>query len=108
MKTTRLLIDGDAIHTPGQNAKMWLAGLLGSREVRWDIILDDQVLWVPNQSQKHPWEFNLHAHIVKASFVAGVDERVANQREAITRLAEHLKQHCPQLMGQGSCEHMPV
>lgn len=36
----------------------------------------------------------------------GIDARLDNQRQSITRLSEHLAKHCPQLAGEGMCPHI--
>jgi hypothetical protein len=104
-----MAIDIGAVFSPPEGTRMFLDGInFDGRQVRWTIQLDNGVLWVPNKMQEHPWEFNLHAHIVDAQFFASIEDRLKNQRESIDRLVNHLKEHCPQLIGVRSCEHMPV
>lgn len=101
-----------AMLTPvrGQRLKihMFEPGIQDPRESTWTVQLDDQLIWTPDSMKMHRWEFRLHGHIVDAAFSLSVDQRLANQREAIDRLTNHLKQHCPQLQGLGSCEYTPV
>lgn len=105
-------MDKDAIVTPrrGQRLKinMFEPEKNDPREITWTLLLDDQALWTPEKMAQNPWEFRLHGHLVDAAFSLSVDQRLANQRDSIDRLVNHLRQHCPQLMGKGSCEHMPV
>jgi len=103
-----MAVDTESIFTPTTGARMLLEGLYAGRHTRWTLNLRDSLLWIPNAAAKYPWEFRIHAHITDAQFAATVDERLTNQRDAIDRLTKHLKEHCPQLLGQGSCDRMPV
>jgi len=104
-----MAIDGDAVFSPPKGTRMFLDGINpDGRQARWKIQLDNGVLWVPDKMQENPWEFNLHAHIIDAQFFTSIDDRLKNQRDSIDRLTRHLKEHCPQLLGSGSCEHMPA
>lgn len=103
-------IDRDAIFTPVRGVNVVIGAIHpeGQRETRWTVRLDDQLLWVPSQRQTDLWQFSLTGHVTDSQFFASIDERLKNQRDSIDRMLKHLKQHCPQLLGQGSCEHMPV
>jgi hypothetical protein len=62
-----------------------------------------EMLWVPGQGN---FAFSLTGNIIGAEFNEAVDERISNQRESITRLLDHLRQHCPGLLGTGKCPHI--
>lgn len=49
---------------------------------------------------------SLEGIIQHAKFVKGIDLQVDTQRASINRLLEHLRQHCPELMGTGKCQHL--
>lgn len=102
-------MDNKAIFTPVRGQRMKLSGINNPIEGEsvWTVQLDDQILWTPDSMKQNDWEFRLHGHVVDASFSTTLDGRLKNQRDAIDRLTNHLARHCPQLMGTGSCEHMP-
>jgi hypothetical protein len=41
-----------------------------------------------------------------AGELKGIDSRLDNQKQAIDRLLDHLKVHCPALTGEGKCTHV--
>lgn len=103
-------LDKDAIFTPLRGQVILITATNDDRkEVHWRVRLDNSLLWTPNNGERDlPWTFSLSGHIVGAQFFTSLDQRLTNQRESIDRLMNHLAKHCPQLMGQGSCDHMPV
>lgn len=48
----------------------------------------------------------LRGQIMSARWGLLDDGRVERQRDSIDRLLVHLKQHCPELLGSGKCEHL--
>jgi len=52
---------------------------------------------------------SVRGEVVKAvnqSATCLVDDRLQTQRESISRLLTHLKEHCPSLNGSGRCDHV--
>lgn len=97
-----MAIDRDAVYTPEQGRTMVIGGETGGKTTHWAFQMTQNGIWLP----RGEWMMQLTGRIVAANFATGVDDRVERQRQSIEQMLEHLKVHCPALLGMGDCEHI--
>lgn len=95
-------IDRDAIKLIGLNEIVTVRLTVDNRTALWATNIE-AMEWIPRAGK---FAFQMNGNILGAGFNDAVDERIANQRTAIDGLLEHLKIHCPKLMGTGECDQI--
>lgn len=96
-------VNADAIYTPRKGEVLLIRGDLNGKNVDWGYKLTEAGVWVPGAER---FQLRLEGIITGSSFIEGLDARLAQQRENIDRLLDHLKQDCPKLNGSGECPHI--
>lgn len=95
-------IDREAVYVPQAGETLVLYGEAKGKTSRWAFQMSENGIWVPGTD----FHLQLKGKIIGADFTTHVDDRVARQRESINRLLEHLKVHCPKLLGHGECDQI--
>ena len=95
-------INRDAVYTPNKGEVLVVRGAVGGKTTNWALQMSEAGLWLPNR----PWTVQLTGQIRGAEFMTGVDDRIERQRLSIDAMLDHLKVHCPQLLGTAKCEYI--
>lgn len=90
-------MDEKAIYLPEVNEILVVRGTLNGNTVMWSLKVD-RARWL---SSPLPHQLELVGRITGAEIYAGLDERIARQREIIDRLMKHLWHHCER---PGACD----
>lgn len=91
-----------AVYAPKKGEMLTIRGAVEGQTALWAFRMSQEGLWLP----KLQWGMQLTGVIQGADFNPAIDERIANQRQSIESLLEHLKIHCPKLTGTGECGHI--
>lgn len=101
-----MIINKSAVFTPRKGDTLIIRGEMmldgRSRTSQWAFRLNQQGMWLP----RGEYGIQLTGNIIGASLPEGVDDRIAQQRKSIDIMLDHLKAHCPKLLGTGECEHI--
>ncbi len=97
------MINREAIYTPDKGQVLFLRGDLSGKTTQWALRLSGAGLWLPHQGQ---WAIQLTGNIEGSSFASAIDDRIEQQRKSIDTMLDHLKEHCPKLLGTGECPHI--
>lgn len=95
-------IDREAVYLPQAGELLVVYGEVKGKTSRWGFQVSENGIWIPGTD----FSLQLKGKILGADFTTQVDDRVARQRESINRLLEHLKTHCPKLLGTGECDQI--
>ena len=95
-------IDRNAIRDLRAQEIITVRTSVDNKTVLWAVNVTD-MLWIPGQGN---FAFTISGNIIGAEFNEALDERIANQRQSIDGLLEHLKAHCPKLLGTGECDRI--
>jgi hypothetical protein len=97
-------IDRKAIYTPRKGDDLIIRGWAESggksHTTQWNFRMTQQGLWTPGAD----FGMSLIGKIIDANFLTAEDDRVKQQRKSIDLMLDHLKIHCPKLLGTGDCE----
>lgn len=99
-------IDRKALYTPRKGEALFIRGSLmeegKARTTQWVFKMQSNGIWVPGAD----YSMQLTGQVIGANFASGEDDRVAQQRKSIDIMLDHLKAHCPRLLGLGDCDHI--
>lgn len=96
-------LNPDAIYTPRKGEMLLIRGDMNGKNVDWGYKLTEAGVWVPGTER---FQLRLEGRIIGSSFIEGLDARLAQQRKSIDLMLDHLKEHCPKLIGSGDCPHI--
>jgi len=99
-------IDRKAIYTPRKGEVLFIRGSVMAdghqRTTQWGFQMTGNGIWTPGAD----YNMQLIGKIIGANFAAAEDDRIAQQRRSIDLMLDHLRDHCPKLMGTGDCVHI--
>ena len=99
-------LDRKAIYTPRKGDTLIIRGqaLIDGRmqTTQWGFQMTQVGIWVPGSD----YGMRLDGKIIGANIPKAEDERIAQQRQSIDIMLDHLKEHCPKLNGTGDCKHI--
>ena len=96
-------VNREAVYTPNKNEILTVRGEKGRQTTLWAFKLTQPGLWVPGTGK---YDIQLNGTILGADFNDALDDRIARQKQSIDIMLDHLKAHCPRLLGTGDCPHI--
>lgn len=97
-----MALNRNAIYIPSLNEILIVRGSLDNKTTSWALNVS-RFAWATGSE---PYSLHLSGRIIGAEFSDAIDERIATQRKSIDLMLDHLKVHCPKLLGTGSCGHI--
>lgn len=96
-----MTIDRAAIYTPSPREVLIINGATGGRTTNW-LMRVNVAAWMPGEG----YGLTISGQLTAAKLNPTSDLLRDNQKASIDRLLAHLKHHCPQLLGEGTCNHI--
>lgn len=95
-------IDRKAVYTPRKGEILYVRGDVEGKTTQWALQMTQAGIWIPRMD----WGIQIVGRIIGSHFPTGLDDRIDQQRKSIDLMLDHLKDHCPKLMGIGDCKHI--